>query len=167
MKYCSNLTQNHCLSQSNPQILDCIDAILIREGCDVIPSPFNPSQYIVIDGDELEAVVAVQSGRGLHNKSKSMDIVFGITDTSSNELQLVELKLNCTNFYRLNKNSFAQKVAGTQNALGASVSISSTYYIVFKVSTLQQGRRYLFRQHPRLNSSFKAVDVNGLFAKFF
>ncbi|MCP4439087.1 MAG: hypothetical protein GY810_09110 [Aureispira sp.] len=167
MKYCSNLTRNHCVSKNDPQILSCINRILSKDGCDVNPPPFNPLTYIVIDGDALEAVAAIKSGRGLHRKAKSMDIAFGITNGSSNQIQLVELKFNCTTFYRLDKTSFAQKVSGTKSALGTSVNISSSYYIVFKVSTLQQGRRYLFRQNPRLNSNFKAVDINGLFAQFF
>ena len=164
MKYCSELTKNHNIVKEYPLILREIKQILIDEGFVMSnTSPFFSNTDTVIDGDKLEELVAISEGR---NKNKSMDLVFGIKNNSNHKYQLVELKLRSTTFYHLDKSSFLGKVLGTKNALGGN-EINSDYYIVFQDTVIQQARRYLFRANPRLNNQFKAVNVGGLYAKFF
>ena len=169
MEYCKDLTKNHPTIFLYPESIECVNYLLNNEGCDIDPSPFFGSGVEVINGDKLEGSIAVATGRGLHRKAKSMDVIFGVKDkkTSAETYQFIELKLNSKSFYFLDKDSFSEKVIGSTNALGNLRTINTKYYIVFKVSNLQVGRRYLFRKHPRLDSSYNAVDINGLFNTFF
>ena len=164
MKFCSGLTKNHNAVNKYPSILREIKLILIEEGFVMSSaSPFYSNTDNVIDGDKLEELLAISESR---DKNKSMDLIFGIKNNTNDKFQLVELKLRSTTFYHLDKSSFLGKVLGTKNALGGS-NINSDYYIVFQDTVIQQARRYLFRANPRLNNQFKAVNVNGLYAKFF
>ena len=136
----------------------------MKEGCDIVPTPFHGKDLKGIDGDALEEQYSVSVGRGVSNKAKSMDLIFGLNTAI---FQFVEFKFRSNNFRFLDKSSFAQKVAGSSNALGVSHSISQTYYIIFRSNKVQQAKRYLFRQHPKLDNKYKAVDINGLYSKFF
>lgn len=162
MKYCKQLTQSHIVIKNFPSVLKNINQLLIKEGC-TFNNPFSSCDKNVIDGDELEELTAIKENRV---KAKSMDLVFGIKNSSASKFQLVELKLNCTTFFYLDKSSFLGKVLGTKNALGGN-NFSKDYYIIFRDNVLQQAKRYLFRANPRLNNQFKAIDVGGLYSKFF
>jgi hypothetical protein len=163
MKYCRQLTESHIVTHEFPLVLRNINLILIEEGCDVLDNSFSTCNKIVIDGDKLEELIAIKETR---DQNKSMDLVFGIKNKSNSKFQFVELKLNCTTFHYLNKGDFLGKVLGTKQALGGN-NFSTDYYIVFKNNVLEQAKRYLFRVNPRLNNQFKAVNVEGLFCKFF
>ncbi|MBD3583910.1 hypothetical protein [Flavobacterium selenitireducens] len=139
------------------------------EGCALIASPFSLSDYIVINGDQLEAESTLAAGKTVFQKSKSVDLIFGVESVDGNvkEFQFVELKLRTKNFFHLDKFSFRDKVNSSTIALGTSEKISSKYYIVFKKEILNQAERFLFRINPKLNNDFKAIDPEGLHALFF
>lgn len=162
MKYCKQLTDNHIVIKEFPSVLKNLNAILIEEGC-TLNSSFSSSNANAIDGDKLEEFISKKENK---SKSKSMDLVFGIKNNLISKFQLVELKLNCTTFHFLNKNSFLEKVSGTQKALGGN-NFNSDYYILFNDKFLQQAKKHLFRINPKLNNKFKAIDVEGLYSKFF
>ena len=164
MIYCINSTLSHPRVIAFPRIINCIDSILLKEGCDIVPTPFHGKDMKGIDGDALEEEYSISEGRGANNKAKSMDLIFGL---NTSIFQFVEFKFRSNNFRFLDKSSFAEKVVGSSTALGSSTSISQTYYIIFRSNKVQQARNYLFRQHPTLNSKYKAVDINRLYSIFF
>ncbi len=164
MLYCKQSTVNHSIIKIYPEILEQISVILRREGCNLTPSPFEDTSFPVINGDKLEEVKAKAEAR---NKNKSADIIFAIDDGEV-IMQMIELKLRTTsNFTYFDKFSLRGKMDSTSLALDSSIKLSKKYYIVFKSNVLNQARRYLFRQNPRLDNDFKAIDVNGLFDLFF
>ena len=164
MIYSKKTTLSHPAVTAFPSIINCIDSILLNEGCDIVPTPFQGKDLKGIDGDELEKQYSISAGHGENNKAKSMDLIFGL---NTSVFQFVEFKFRSKNFRHLDKSSFAEKVAGSSAALGTSTSISQTYYIIFKSNKVQQARNYLFRRHPTLDNKYKAVDVNQLYSMFF
>lgn len=163
MIYCCHTTQSHPVVTAYPSIICCLDVLMLREGCDLTPTPFKEKNTLGIDGDELETRYSLSKGTS-GKKSKSVDLIFGLNTLC---YQFVELKFRSDNFRWLDKSSFLQKVNGTKIALGGKTNVNQTYYIVFKTNKVQQARNYLFRQNPILNSDFKVVDINGLFSIFF
>lgn len=169
MKYCENLTKTHSQSVAYPAILIELNKLLKSEGCKLNPSPFDSIDSIVINGDELEKLLTYSMGKTDYDKNKSVDLIFGVKsdDDSSKEFQLVELKLNSTTFYHLNKMSFRDKVQCSVNAMGTSTSFAKKCYVIFQTNALNEGIRFLFRQQPVLDRDFKATDVVGLHKLFF
>ncbi len=164
MLYCKESTLNHSVVQANDISLEQMYSVLRSEGCDLNSSPFEGTDFPIINGDKLEEIIA---RREVRNKNKSADIIFAV---KGNEIimQMVELKLRTTsNFTYLDKFSLRGKMDSTSRILGSSIKMSKKYYIVFQSNVLNQAYRYLFRQNPKLENDFKAIDVKGLFDLFF
>lgn len=169
MKYCEQLTGNHLQSITYPMILCELNWLLKEEGCKLVPSPFDSNNSLVINGDELEKQITYASGKTDYDKNKSVDLIFGVksVDNSINEFQFVELKLNSTSCFFMDKFSFRDKVQSSIIAMGSSKIFAKKYYIVFQKNQLNQGERYLFRQQPVLDKDFKATDIEGFHKLFF
>ncbi len=169
-KYSEPLTKSlNVLSNCNASIKDFED-ILKTEGCDVLPSPFNGENIEVVDGDELEACCSVITGRGLGNKNKSVDVIFGVQDDSDSKLTsfvFVELKFRSKTFTKLDKESLVDKVKCSSTLTGTNGKMYTYHFIVFSKKKQKWGRHYLFRTNPILNSSFKAIDIEKLYNLFF
>lgn len=164
-KYNKALTVSHPIC-AGYNVLTDINGVLLRDGCDVIPTPFLGREIQVIDGDELERFASIAFSRQVN---KSVDIMFAIenAERSIQYCQLVELKFNCTNFYYLLKDSFQEKVEGSKLAMGSRYQFSPFVYIVFNSRVINQARRYLFRTNPSLNNTFKAIVIDRLSNLFF
>lgn len=170
MRYCETLTKNHSQAIKYPDILTEIFILLQNEGCRLKPSPFDANISLIINGDKLEELVTLASGKTVADKNKSVDLIFGVKshDSQIEEFQFVELKLRTQrDFYYLDKFSLRNKINSSAIALGSSMPISKKYYLVFRKEILNLAERYLFRINPKLNNDFKAIDVVTLHRLFF
>lgn len=170
MKYCDRCTIMHNRVSTFPLIVEDIYDIFQKDGCELsTTSPFFGENYMVINGDELERNFCFLDGRNLSTKKKSVDIIFLVKDVSNKqEVIFVELKLNSKeNFHKLNKSSFRDKTDNSKKAMGNTVAFSRKYYIIFNSKVINEAKRFLYRQNPRLNNDFVALTTIEIFNKFF
>ncbi|WP_313032238.1 hypothetical protein [Soonwooa sp.] len=169
MKHCNISTINHEKVRLFPSIVEDIHDVFLRDGCELKnASPFYDKQIMVINGDELENNFCFLDSRNLSSKKKSVDIIFIAKELDKKEMFFTELKLNSKeNFYKLNKFSFRDKANNSFRAMGTSVPLSKKYFIVFSSKVINEARRFLYRQNPKLNNDFVAITTMEFYAKFF
>lgn len=169
MKYCSISTVNHEKVRLHPEIVENIHDIFVKDGCELgALSPFIDKNFMVINGDELENRFCFFDGRNLSSKRKSVDVIFVCKDSVNKFLIFVELKLNSKeNFYKLDKFSFRDKANNSNKAIGCSFPVSKKYYIIFSDKVINEAKRFLYRQNPKLDNDFVALTTIELYRKFF
>lgn len=96
-----------------------------------------------------------------------MDTTFAISNTSSIEMLLVELRFNYRNLSNLDRNELLGKVSGSINLLGNSVVINNNYIFIFQPNLIQQAINRLQRMNPRIPNNYIAMDLNQLISVYF
>jgi hypothetical protein len=164
MKYCQATTMNHQVAQKYTSCITDINALTLKEGYTGV-SPLFTNAEVVINLDEAESLFSVSIGR--KEKNKSMDMAFGISNSTRNQMLMVELKFNVTEFYSLKKTDLEGKVAGSSLMLSNIPSIYKRYIFIFKTEHLQEAINRLFRMVPKIDSNYIALDVHLLKETYF
>ena len=166
MKYCKKITQTHPLSIDCPICLEDIN-ILISEESNSDISPLFINNEVVINLDKAEEIIADTVGR---DRNKSMDLAFGIAndneDSTFNEMQMVELKLNYVNNLRnLKVDDLKEKIKDSKKILTEKVPISNNYIFIFKTNHIEEAKNKFFRAGFARN--FIVMDIHNLQAIYF
>ena len=164
MKYNKKETLGHIISKTYPCCIKDFNQIIFDEddNIDTIPSFF--SNVLVIDLDCVEKNKAKIEKR---IQCKTMDTTFAISNTSSIEMLLVELRFNYRNLSNLDRNELLGKVSGSINLLGNSVVINNNYIFIFQPNLIQQAINRLQRMNPRIPNNYIAMDLNQLISVYF
>lgn len=168
MKYSLKHTRNHPIITQFPICLIDIENLLVKDGCDVIPSPFYNTNTLIIDGDELEKNTAVLEDR--KDKHNSTDVIFICSNGEKEQVQLVELKFNFKEeaknpLRNLIKEELERKVKFTSMIFSNTTVVNRHYLIVFRKNLKQQARYKLQRFFP--NRNYEAIDIDDLKISFF
>lgn len=164
MKYCKATTQNHPVSLAHQICLEDINMLIVEEGYSETNLLFTNAE-IVMNLDKVKKIIAKSENR---DEEKSMDMAFGLvnTDSSYNEMLMVELKFNYENNLRnLNVNDLKEKIIGSKNILTEVVPVSNDYIFIFKPNHKEEARSKFFRSGFARN--FIAMDIPQLKAKYF
>lgn len=164
MKYSLEHTQNHCVIKKITNCLFDIESLIKKDSDDYSPSSFYNTQTLVIDGDELEKLIAKEQNR---EKNKSMDAIFVCVDNEKEQVQLVDFKFNCRNPNNLVRQELLDKVKGSIDVLGGNPEINNTYYIVLNQGLKAQARSRFQRMIPSINNQFEPIYIEELKELYF
>jgi hypothetical protein len=169
MKYCNTTTINHPIAQTYSDCLQNINHILFNDSQDchgyIVPNFEN--NEIVINLDDVETKLTNDLGR--LEKNMSMDLAFGLSnsDSTNQEMLMVELRLNYLNPNNLKKEKIDGKVTGSILALGNHTPIHEKYIFIFKTNQVAEAKNRLFRMIPTVNSNYIVMDLENLKSIYF
>lgn len=164
MKYNKVETKKHLVSQTYPCCVKDFNQIVLDEDDSLTTLPTFFTDVEVLDLDCVE----IEKARNEHrNQNRTMDTTFAISDATSLEMLLVELRFNYTNLANLNRIELLEKVAGSQLILGNSVKICGDYIFIFQPHLVQQAINRLQRMNPRIPNNYIAMDLTQLIGIYF
>lgn len=164
MNYNKLETKNHLVSQTYPCCVRDFNQIVLDEddSLNTLPSFFTDVEVLDLDCVEIE------KARSEHrNQNRTMDTTFAISDSTSLEMLLVELRFNYINLANLNRIELLEKVTGSLLILGTSVNIHRDYVFIFQPHLVQQAINRLQRMNPRIPNNYIAMDLNQLKQIYF
>ncbi|ATR79058.1 hypothetical protein [Moraxella osloensis] len=165
MKYDFNNTIFNNLVATYPNCLENLDDIVFKDDNDMHVKQINFPNVFVLNLDIAEInrcqILAC-------NRSRTMDLSFFVSDKTSLEIQLVELRFNYKNLSNLNRKVLDEKIIGSKNLLcNINFSFSNKFIFIFKKNLIQQARNRLNRMKPIVPSSYVIMDMIELKKEFF
>lgn len=164
MKYNKEKTLDHIISKTFPCCVKDFNQVILDEDDNLNNIPSFFTDVLVIDLDCVEKNKAKTERR---IQCKTMDNTFAISNVSSIEMLLVELRFNYRNLSNLDRNELLGKVSGSINLLGNSVVINDNFIFIFQPDLLQQAINRLQRMNPRIPNNYIAMDLNQLMSVYF
>ncbi|NHM08354.1 hypothetical protein G4D82_14085 [Flavobacterium sp. CYK-4] len=163
MKYNKAATISHTLSTTYPCCVKDFNQVILEEDDNLVALPNYFTNVNVID---LDCVELNKAKAEIRPQNKTMDTTFVISNTTTAEMLLVELRFNYRNLSNLDRNELLGKVVGSVLLCSPSV-INNNYIFIFQSNLVQQARSRLQRMNPRIPNNYIAMDLAELIATYF